>query len=474
MKALNIVLIIFMVSLPPTYSLQHGYSLNEAFPIDLLNNVSSSNVIQHLKVLTNFRTRYAAKGSCNLSAEYIASCFQSYKLNVSIHRFRFTAYDDDTKIIVYKPRSLIVYGGSMINPFRTFNLHINGSLTYIGFGSKEELKGLNITGKLALMKASENLHNVLNLKPKGAIVIIPDKLPIPPLTWLSQRHFSYENVAFISQPDGEELIKLAMEAPLEVGIAININRRSFTGVNIIAMKAGGNRFNEHVVLCAHYDSISPLVNFAPGANDDASGVASILEAARVLEPLNLNRSIIFAAFSAEELGLIGSSIWVAEHREIIKNTVAAMAIDMVGAGGYQIITTSKGMDLAKFIVKEVSRIGFNVSIRLASYMRTDSESFARAGVKAFHLHEVKEYPYIHTPYDIIEMIDLDNVVNATKIVVAAAYKLSTSLLQQLKNNQQALINELMVHSLSLGMLTLTLVISYIYFKKARKRGAMRA
>lgn len=83
------------------------------------------------------------------------------------------------------------------------------------------------------------------------------------------------------------------------------------GFNVIAVKKGSVRPQEYYLVGAHYDSISkdPCVK-APGANDNASGTAGILELARVFSKLNTEASLIFVAFGGEEEGLLGSKKYV--------------------------------------------------------------------------------------------------------------------------------------------------------------------
>jgi Zn-dependent M28 family amino/carboxypeptidase len=63
-----------------------------------------------------------------------------------------------------------------------------------------------------------------------------------------------------------------------------------------------------ILVCAHYDSVSESASqSAPGADDDASGIAALLELARVLRGVTLKRDVLFAAFGGEEQGLFGSA-----------------------------------------------------------------------------------------------------------------------------------------------------------------------
>jgi len=81
-----------------------------------------------------------------------------------------------------------------------------------------------------------------------------------------------------------------------------------TYYNVVATLPGTTaRSNEIFIVGAHYDSVSN-----PGADDNASGVAGVLEAARVLSQFKFEATLKFVAFDREEQGLYGSSAWVSE------------------------------------------------------------------------------------------------------------------------------------------------------------------
>ncbi len=80
------------------------------------------------------------------------------------------------------------------------------------------------------------------------------------------------------------------------------------GYNVITVKSGNVEPDKVVLIGAHYDSYSTIdpFNFAPGADDDASGVALMLELARILADQPLRKTVMFVAFSAEEQWMYGS------------------------------------------------------------------------------------------------------------------------------------------------------------------------
>jgi Zn-dependent M28 family amino/carboxypeptidase len=83
-------------------------------------------------------------------------------------------------------------------------------------------------------------------------------------------------------------------------------------VNVVAVQRGRMNPDRYLLMGGHYDSrveeALDSTSFAPGANDDASGVAAVLEAARVLSRYPLDNSVVYVAFAGEEQGLFGGRI----------------------------------------------------------------------------------------------------------------------------------------------------------------------
>ena len=108
--------------------------------------------------------------------------------------------------------------------------------------------------------------------------------------------------------------------------------------NVIAVQRGTLFPDEFIVCGGHYDSFSyngsyPYVFYfddAPGADDNATGSAGILETARILSQYKFQRSIIYCAFSAEECGLNGSDYFALKCRNEGMNIVGYFNIDMSG------------------------------------------------------------------------------------------------------------------------------------------------
>ena len=99
--------------------------------------------------------------------------------------------------------------------------------------------------------------------------------------------------------------------------------------NIVATLAGTENPELIYVVSSHFDSVAG----GPGADDDTSGTAALLEAARILAPNPLPVTVVFASFTGEEAGLLGSREFVRLAAEQKWNIVGALNNDMIGWGG---------------------------------------------------------------------------------------------------------------------------------------------
>jgi hypothetical protein len=106
-------------------------------------------------------------------------------------------------------------------------------------------------------------------------------------------------------------------------------------VNVVATLPGTDRSDERIfVVSGHYDSratdVMDAVSDAPGANDDASGVAAVMELARVLSHYDFQATLVFMAVAGEEQGLLGAARWAQEARTAGRNIAGMFTNDIIG------------------------------------------------------------------------------------------------------------------------------------------------
>ena len=204
------------------------------------------------------------------------------------------------------------------------------------------------------------------------------------------------------------------------------------GVNVIAEKIGTKYPNQQFIICAHYDDgpilFPPFSDTIPGADDNASGVSTVLEAARVLSSFNFDYTLIFIAFDEEERvpnGSYGSRAYsdsaFANHDSI----VGVMNLDMIAWDinkdfNFVVTTDSNSVMLADDMIAASLLYQPNlVPLKNIGFYGSDQLEFWRNGFVAIAPHEGDFNPYWHTVNDKFSNLNLPYFMSITKAVVGA-------------------------------------------------------
>ena len=202
--------------------------------------------------------------------------------------------------------------------------------------------------------------------------------------------------------------------------------------NIVAYKSGADPLGPLWVLCAHYDSVLR----APGADDNASGTAVVLEAARLLSTTSTNASIIFGFWDSEEAGLFGSDQFAAYAYDWALAIDGVLNLDMVGwDGDGDRVVQIHADDPAAWIAGYMKRVAGDYSLGVNPYLaipgtgRSDHMSFRKYGYPAVKIIEEEGddfNPFYHTEADVIDHFDLEYFHEVAKLAVATVAELALS------------------------------------------------
>jgi ELWxxDGT repeat protein len=200
-----------------------------------------------------------------------------------------------------------------------------------------------------------------------------------------------------------------------------------TYYNVVATQAGVTRPDDVYIICCHYDTAdknAPGMG-SPGANDNASGVAAVLEAARVLSQYRFEATLKFIAFDREESGCLGSKAYVATHAS--EHIAGVVNIDMIGSNiadanqnrvriqDYDGTSAIKPFVMAAF-ARYVPQIP---AYDPGSNSGSDHVSFEQGGFDAVKLGHGSGDPYYHTAEDAVETPGHIDYVYATRVTVGA-------------------------------------------------------
>lgn len=228
----------------------------------------------------------------------------------------------------------------------------------------------------------------------------------------------------------------------------SIERVQTEGRNILGLLPGTGRAaaaaepaidpRETVVLGAHYDHLGygGANSAAPGeraihhgADDNASGTALLVEVARRLAAgPKLPRSVLFAAFSGEERGLLGSAHYTANPVVPLADTVAMVNLDMVGrlVGGKVIVHgTGTGTGLEPLVDRLVAARGLEVAKEPGGFGPSDHASFYAKKIPVLHVFTGSHGDY-HRPTDTAEKIEYDGLTRLADLVTDVVRELATA------------------------------------------------
>ncbi|OQX96584.1 MAG: hypothetical protein B6I20_14275 [Bacteroidetes bacterium 4572_117] len=376
------------------------------------------------------------------------------------------------------------------------NAKVDAEVVFVGFGfdiSEDKLKwndyaNIDVKGKLVLMlRADPELDNpdskfipyvnerskVLTAKEKGAIGVLfvsglqfdkrdklmklvadqtESNLGIPAL------HIKRAVANKILAKSGKTIEGLetslnknknpeSFNSKTNVSILSKVNFKKVKTQNVVGYIKGSDKKlrNEYIVIGGHYDHLgfggpasssrmpdSIAVHF--GADDNASGIASIMEIAEKLakNKKKLKRSVIVMAFGAEEIGLIGSKYFTSNPTVELKKIKAMINVDMVGrlkeskelfVGGVGTATESEDL-LNSMLGKKDMKLGISYN----GFGPSDHAAFYIENIPVFFFSTGAHADY-HTPLDVIEMINFDGL----KLLTDYIYELSVNIINRNKN-----------------------------------------
>jgi len=237
-----------------------------------------------------------------------------------------------------------------------------------------------------------------------------------------------------------ELTPLSFELEgVTVELSIDVRRTVAEVSNVLGYLPPTSRAShEHLVVGAHYDHLGlgekgsrdrgASGKVHNGADDNASGVAGVLELARVFSAeANRPRGILFAAFAGEELGLRGSHYYASHAIHELEDTVAMVNLDMIGRLRHERLFLG-GIDLLPGLVDVVEKLttaeGLTFSSRFSAETASDHASFIRAGVPALFFFTGLHGDY-HKPTDDVQFINFAGM----ERVLRLSYEVSEFLLR---------------------------------------------
>ncbi len=211
---------------------------------------------------------------------------------------------------------------------------------------------------------------------------------------------------------------------IKIDLEVGLDKVQKTDYNILGMIPANNKSDKYIFIGGHYDHLGygetsslasgeDIQQIHNGADDNASGTATVMELAEYFAQLKkdkpelFTRNLVFVLWSGEELGLVGSHKLAADSVINMKNVEAYINFDMVGRlKDNKLILQGLGSSSAwkKMIEKRNVSAGFNLTLQDDPYVPTDAMSLYQAGVPVLAIFTGIHDDY-HRPSDDADKID---------------------------------------------------------------------
>jgi hypothetical protein len=449
------------------------FSIGQADPVREIDRLNSSNQsLAPLRFLASdeLMGRATTRPEIHIAARYISELFRSFGLKEMAGT---ESYMQSFELKMISPATSggLTVGnktyhiGTDLLQARGSGLLLTAPVVFAGFGSPTDLANLDVKGKIVVVNMGESDSTKVVaagrfrdakqklLQEKGAFAMIErywqsaSDWEMPKHAYSSQRAQIAQDtllpVFYVHDPSGE--LAAAVKSSTTCTISV-------TGNNLIVVKAKNvmgwvegtdpQLRNQFLVLSAHYDHIGvasepkmvdgKLDSIYNGTRDNAIGVTAVINAARYFAQHPAKRSILFIAFTGEEMGLLGSKYFAAHPTIGLEKLVFDLNIDNGGVNDSSLINviglgrTSADNDMQKACLAYGLTLKGDPAPEMNLFDRSDNVSLAAKGVPAptygMGVKQVDEsiMRYYHQLGDEIGNIDLAYVVKYMKSYILAA------------------------------------------------------
>jgi hypothetical protein len=228
-----------------------------------------------------------------------------------------------------------------------------------------------------------------------------------------------------NQPGNDKAADYIQQKLESYGLTVYNQSFSSTGRNVYGVQIGTDYPNQKYIICAHYDDM-PSSGIAPGADDNGSGTAAVIETARILSQYVSEYTIIYALWDEEEQGLVGSDYYAQVAQTAGDSILGAINMDMIAWDSdnndiADVHTRSVGTSIYlkdKMVeVNTLYNLGLNLDIKNPGSTYSDHASFWFHGFGAILLIEDGSdfNPYWHDPNDRVTNFNLPYYLKMSKV-----------------------------------------------------------
>ena len=403
------------------------------------SNLSGQNMMRYVTEMARYGNRWLGTPAERKVRQYIEEKFKQNGLEeVHLEEVDYPSYMPRlSKLTVTHP----ITESIRCEPLEySANKTVEGDLIYIGTGSADEIlalerAGVTLTGKIVMTSSFFPWDLVPMAEEKGATgIIIATDPPADMIRMLAgkfpgnldepDRHVTATPGISVSVNGAQKLWSLMSRGPVKVRVEHQGVNEVKQSSNVLGMVRGTKLPEETLVIGGHYDSQM----YGPLVWDNLTGIATLIEIGRAFAKTRPLRSVIFAAFTAEEPGLWGSLSYVKAHEEDLKkNCVAMLNADALGSvfpAGRAVWAQGKFLDL---ILRKAREVGWEIQTTYSGpwIPWSDFAPFLRLDIPAAYILEFPPLnPHYHTERETLEFVNADKMAKQASVYEAVATELA--------------------------------------------------
>ncbi|MGD2123922.1 MAG: M28 family peptidase [Gemmatimonadota bacterium] len=402
-----------------------------ACDLSLVDQLDIEGAMAHMAYLSeSIGPRVVSTPEERQAAEYIAAELEGYGYDVEIQEFPRATVHAYLTVETPEPEVVNIRAGGLRGvspedyPLLTPEGGISGRVVYCGSGEADAFP-TEVSGHIALVtRSDEDPAEVIDrARAAGAVAVL-----LHNTDWKNYGLRVAEAEIPFATMNSEAAEALRGYGHATVNLQVHLYE---TSQNVVATRPQPDQTDESrpiVVFSGHYDSVA----LSPGANDNASGTAGVMEMARLLARVPLAADVRFLACGGEEGGLVGSRHYVAQLSEAERERVVAnFNMDMIATAGPDqttlFVNTLDGENLvARAALLAADTLGY-ADLLNAPYQRgaSDHVAFADSGIAGANfiwreLETIALEPWYHHPHDKMENVSAERMRIALEIITGAS------------------------------------------------------
>lgn len=418
---------------------------------DLIGDIWQNNEIHKnmLVMADEIGSRFAGTKSEKDAQKYMMKKFKEYGYeDVKAEEFTYFGWK--------RGKAILEMNKPIQREFDTISLAMSpggdiiGEVINLGTGSPEEFKAVDaskVKGKIVLCSSEtspsgKRVHRrtkygyAVQYGAIGFIFMNHNPGQLPPTGSLRPSYKMGGEIpgVGISLETGSLMSRLAKDKILEVRIKDESKIKPNTiSANIVADLPG--KTDEWILIGGHYDGH----DIAQGAMDNLSGTVATMELARVLKQYQgkFKRSIKFLCFACEEIGVTGSTCYVANHLEDMNKTAIMINLELGGLSNkngtkHAAFTVYQPPEMKGWLSKFIEEIKYPTSINTGTSAASDHWPFYMQGVPSIYMHAEPSIQQLiigrgwgHTTADMMDKVDPRNIQEGSMILVRLLLRLAT-------------------------------------------------